>query len=161
MYINARFFIASLVMCCLARAVTTQKLPVYQLPFYEDEYPFEITLTLNNTTHEPIFFLTRYFDGTIHEEVMLEPFETTTYTVSVPSWSEIHKTWILFSFNEGNLREFAEKINTGRNIQHIVKTQKSALGIVTIERQKKFKPTIRTITISNINLQANGAWKLT
>lgn len=142
----------------LLQAVTAKPLPVYQLPFYEDEYPYSITLEINNTTHEPIFVVTRTSTHKTIEALIVEPFSTATYEITIPTLRAISQTWILFSFNQETVQKLADDLYTGRNIKHIVRTKKGSAGIVYITRQKRFKPTLRTITINNTDLNEAGSW---
>lgn len=161
LYRITRLVIIAIMILPVAQAATARKLPVYQLPFDQDEYPYDITLSIHNTTHEPIFFLTRYVNKSIEGDIIVQPFTKEEYTITVASLSEINKTWILFSFNEDLLQKLAAHLDTSRHIRYIVRTRKEPVGIITIARQKSFQPTLRTITINSVDLKEEGAWVIT
>jgi hypothetical protein len=155
-----RFCVVVIITPTLLYAITAHQLPVHQLPFREDEYPYSVIININNTTNEPVFVLTRGASNDTTEIMMVDPFSTESYTITIPERREISKTWVLFAFNEESLQQLAKNLNTSRSTKYIVRAQSGLVGIVSIVRQKKWQPTLRTISIYNINLDEDSAWKI-
>lgn len=150
-------------LCALSAArmlhsTTSHTWSVYDLPFDDDEYPYVATVSITNATHEPLHILTRYRDGSIEKEDIITPFSSKNYEVTIPTPGDITTTWIMFSFNEALLYDFATTTNTARKIKYIHKSNQLPIGIIHLERKRNFPPASSSFTILNMNLTLPDSW---